>query len=272
MSLVFLSIALTMILIALSFAAKPLVSSYSETNAGFAKFPLLAVIIVIGFAIALYAAIGAPELESQTVDAGTPAQQQSTAEPDKAASVETLLAGLEERLHANPDNGKDWLLLAKSYEHVGRNADASDAYARAVALGVTDETLGARLSSSEPTASGATMEIRGRLSYSQAVAEQINPDDVVFITAKAHGNPMPLAVLRRSASEAPFDFVLSDETSMVKGGGISTASEITVTAKVSKSGDALNTAPDLQATAGPVEPGNAGFIELMIGAAATERE
>jgi len=276
MSLVFFCIALTMILMALSFAAQPLVYSYSKANAGFAKFPLLAIIVVIGFAIALYAILGAPGLVSQTVDTGmaetTSVQGQSTAARDKAASVETLLAGLEERLRSNPDDGEDWLLLAKSYEHVGRNADASEAYARAAALGVTDEDLGARLSSGEPTASGATAEIRGRLSYSQAVADQISPDDVVFITAKVHGNPMPLAVLRRSASEVPFDFVLSDETSMVKGSGISTANEITVTAKVSKSGDALNTASNLQATAGPVDPGNAGFLELVIGGAATNTE
>lgn len=276
MSLVFFCITLTMTLTALSFAATPLVSSRNKNNAGFAKFPLLVTIIVIGFAIGLYAAIGSPDIESQAVEAGaaetTSVQQQSAAARDKAASVEALLAGLEERLRANPDDGKDWLLLAKSYEHVGRNADASEAYARAAALGVTDEALGTRLASSEPTASVATAEIRGRLSYSQAVAGQIGPDDVVFITAKSHGNPMPLAVLRRSASEAPFDFVLSDETSMVKGSGISAASEIIVTAKVSKSGDALNTASNMQATAGPIDPGNAGFIELVIGAAATETE
>jgi len=276
MSVVFFCITLTMTLTALSFAATPLVSSRSKNNAGFAKFPLLIVIIVIGFAIGLYAAIGAPGLESQTIDASTAEttsmQQESTAARDKAASVEALLAGLEERLRANPDDGKDWLLLAKSYEHVGRNADASEAYARAAALGVTDEELGTRLASSEPTASVATAEIRGRLSYSQAVAGQIGPDDVVFITAKSHGNPMPLAVLRRSAAEVPFDFVLSDETSMVKGSGISAASEIIVTAKVSKSGDALNTASNLQATAGPIDPGKPDFIELVIGAEASETE
>jgi hypothetical protein len=271
MNLLFFCSSLTMILIAMSFAATPLVSSYRKNNAGFAKFPLLAIIVVLGFAVALYAAIGRPGLESQTPVAkmaGTPATLPQATEPrEKAASIETLLSGLEERLRSNPDDGKDWLLLAQSYEHVGRNADASDAYARAVALGVSDEALGARLSNDESMPAGATAEIRGRLSYSQSVADRINPDDVVFITAKVPGNPMPLAVLRRSASELPFDFVLSDEASMVKGSGISNASEIVVTAKLSKSGDALNPGANLQATAGPVEPGNAGFLELVIGAA-----
>ena len=158
MSLVFFCITLTMTLTALSFAATPLVSRRSKNNAGFAKFSLLVVIIVLGFAVALYAALGTPGLESHAVDAGTvetaSVQRQSTAAGDKAASVETLLAGLEERLRANPDDGKEWLLLAKSYEHVGRNEDASEAYARAASLGVTDEALGTRLSSDTPTGPG----------------------------------------------------------------------------------------------------------------------
>ena len=274
MSLLFSCTALTMILIAMSFAATPLVSSYSKNNAGFAKFPLLAIIVVMGFAVALYAAIGRPGLDSHTPDtdaAGTTSvQRQAATASEKAASVETLLAGLEERLRSNPDDGKGWLLLAKSYDHVGQKAEAAEAYARATALGVTDEALGARLSAGEPAGAGGAAEIRGHLSYYPTVADQIGPGDVVFITAKAEGNPMPLAVLRKSASELPFDFVLSDKTSMVQGSGISTADQIVVTAKLSKSGDALNTAEDLQATAGPLDPDDAKFVELVIGAAATE--
>jgi cytochrome c-type biogenesis protein CcmH len=275
MDFMFFGTALMMIVIALSFAATPLVIAYERNNAGFARFPLLAIIVVIGFAIGLYAAIGKPGLESQTHSAGesamAPAPARSATARDRAASVETLLTGLEERLSANPDDGKGWLLLAKSYDHLGRDADAAEAYAKAAALGVTDDTLAARLNSDNSASSGAA-EIRGRLSYAQSVADQIDPGDVVFITAKAEGNPMPLAVLRRSASELPFDFVLSDEASMVKGSGISTASEIVVTAKVSKSGDALKTDDDLQATAGPVDPDSADFLELVIGAAATTTE
>jgi hypothetical protein len=273
MNVLFFGTTLTMILIALSFAATPLVLSYRRDDAGFAKFPLLVVIVVIGFSIALYAAIGKPGLDSQLPHAekegAATLQRQDNASRDKAASVDALLAGLEEKLRSNPDDGKGWLLLAKSYDHLGRDADAAAAYAKAAALGVTDEALGARLNTD---GQAGTAEVRGRLSYSEAVADRIGPDDVVFITAKAEGNPMPLAVLRRSASELPFDFVLSDEASMIKGGGISTAGEIFVTAKVSKSGDALNTAADLQATAGPVDPDAAGFLELVIGAGAMDTE
>lgn len=261
-----------MVLIALSFAARPLVFARSKHDAGFAKFPLLVIIVVIGCAIALYAVIGRPGVESHAAaaeNAGAMSPQRpADASRDKAASVSELLTGLEERLRANPGDGKDWLLLAKSYEHLGRNEDAAEAYAKATALGVTDEALAARLDGivENPV---AAVQIRGHLSYSQSVADRIGADDVVFITAKAPGSPMPLAVLRRSASDLPFDFVLSDATSMVEGNGISSAGEIIVTAKVSRSGDALNTAADLQATSGPVDPASTGLLDLVIGVTAS---
>jgi len=276
MNLMFFAVALTMMLVALSFAATPLIMSYSRQNAGFAKMPLLAVIVVVGLAIALYVVIGRPGVSSRVSpasNAGTEIQPaQSNTQKDKAASVDSLLAGLEERLRADPDDGKGWLLLAQSYDHMGRAADAAEAYKRAAALDVTDDALQARLSSSSSTAVESAGEIRGRISLADSVADQVEPNDVIFIVAKAGGDPMPLAVLRRSAAGLPFDFVLSDENSMVKGSGIATASEVVVTAKISKSGDALNTATGLEAASQPFEPQSDRFLELVIGSAAQNSE
>lgn len=135
-----------MILIALSFAARPLVFSYGKDDAGFAKFSLLVVIVVVGLAVALYAAIGNPGVESHVADTGDAGTMSTRKQPgDKAASVSALLTGLEERLHSSPGDGKDWLLLTKSYEHLGRYEDAAEAYSKAVHLGATDEALAARL-------------------------------------------------------------------------------------------------------------------------------
>jgi cytochrome c-type biogenesis protein CcmH len=67
------------------------------------------------------------------------------AEDRKAASVTELLAGLERRLRENPDDAKGWLLLAKSYDHLGRRRDAAMAYEKAAALGLADNVLEARL-------------------------------------------------------------------------------------------------------------------------------
>jgi len=273
MNLIFFATILTMLLVALGFAATPLIMSYERQNAGFAKLPLLVVIVVIGLAIVLYAVLGRPGISGHPSSGanGVVGQQPAAAnaQKEKVASVDALLAGLEQRLQDQPDDGKGWLLLAKSYDHLGRDTDAAAAYEKAAALGVTDDTLQARLDGTsgtgEPAAASDEVEIRGRISIDPAVAADVAPGDVVFISAKSANNPMPLAVLRRSAAELPFEFVLSDANSMVKGSGLSGAGKLVVTAKISKSGDALKTPAGLQATSQPFEPQDAGFIELTIG-------
>ena len=95
--------------------------------------------------IALYASIGRPGIPSKTAVAAMQAKSAAGNGDRKAASVSTLLMGLEQRLQENPDDAKGWLLLAKSYDHLGRLQDAAGAYDKAAALGLTDDALAARL-------------------------------------------------------------------------------------------------------------------------------
>jgi len=60
-------------------------------------------------------------------------------------SVQSMVGGLEERLQQQPDDGKGWLLLAKSYRHMGRLEEARLAYGKADALGNGDATVAAQL-------------------------------------------------------------------------------------------------------------------------------
>ncbi len=60
----------------------------------------------------------------------------------RIGSVASFLPGLEAKVASDPDDGTNWLLLAKSYRHLGRTDDAQEAYAQAVALGFTDPTFG----------------------------------------------------------------------------------------------------------------------------------
>lgn len=64
---------------------------------------------------------------------------------DKAASVSTLVGGLEARLDASPDDAKGWILLARSYDHLGEHDKAWNAYTRAHDLGMTDTSLELKL-------------------------------------------------------------------------------------------------------------------------------
>ena len=138
-----------MLLVAMAFASAPFIRSAKAASHGFAQVPLLAVLAALLLAIGLYAAIGRPDIAKSP----GPVHQSSapTVRSDidtndtKAASVGTLLTGLEQRLQDNPDDAKGWLLLAKSYDHLGRSRDAAAAYDKAVELGISDSTLEARL-------------------------------------------------------------------------------------------------------------------------------
>ena len=58
--------------------------------------------------------------------AQTVAQPQVTPE-----QIEGMVAKLAERLKANPDDPKGWLMLARSYKSMGRYAEAAEAYGKA---------------------------------------------------------------------------------------------------------------------------------------------
>ena len=64
---------------------------------------------------------------------------------EKTASVGDLIGGLGRRLEEDPNDGKGWLLLAKSHDHLGNTAAAWSSYARAKELGTSDDALEAKL-------------------------------------------------------------------------------------------------------------------------------
>ena len=83
-------------------------------------------------------------LDSETTETQTIRSAETLVSPDggeKLASVSSLIGGLEARLAESPEDGKGWLLLAKSYHHLGETRQASTAYRRAAELGLSDPTF-----------------------------------------------------------------------------------------------------------------------------------
>jgi cytochrome c-type biogenesis protein CcmH/NrfG len=106
------------------------------------------VLAALLLAIGLNAAIGRPDVAgSGSINRPSVAEpRRSNADAaKKAASVNELLAGLEIRLQEDPGDANGWLLLAKSYDHLGRGHDAVAAYEKATQLGLKDSELEARL-------------------------------------------------------------------------------------------------------------------------------
>jgi len=106
--------------------------------------------------------------------------------------------------------------------------------------------------------------LRGTVRISPQLKGRFDPEDTVFIYARAaEGPPMPLAVLRRRARELPAEFALDDSMAMAPGMTISAHPRVVVTARVSKSGGATPQPGDLQGASAAVASDARG-IEVVI--------
>ena len=125
-------------------------------------------------------------------------------------------------------------------------AAKQEAAASAADTGRADATANAAANSSR---------ITGVVSLSPALAAKAAPDDTVFIFARAAEGPrMPLAILRRKASELPISFTLDDSTAMSPEMKLSKFAQVVVGARISKSGNAMPQPGDLIGQAGPIKP------------------
>lgn len=104
-------------------------------------------------AIALYLGIGSPDQTS----APKARTASTTAEEAGARPVSDLVAGLEKRLEANPDDIEGWVTLGESYGSFGRYADAAKAFEKAAALDPQSAFLEAALAEALILANGGAI-------------------------------------------------------------------------------------------------------------------
>ncbi len=96
-------------------------------------------------------------------------------------------------------------------------------------------------SSAASTASG----VSGRVSVDPALKASIAPSDVVFVYATpTDGQKMPLAIVRKSAADVPFDFVLDDSSAMSPERKLSSQSKVVLKVRISKTGEAMTRSGD----------------------------
>lgn len=269
MNSIFLAIAVAMTLGAIQFVLWPAVARRTKHVNSRHWGVMAAIMLIPVLAFSVYATTGNP----QAIDAGpgnnTPAARQPvTTSADKSAngagSISSLVDGLAARLAKEPDDAQGWLLLAKSYKHLDRPDDFILAYKRARDLGQSEPTLDDYLAG---LSAGTTENsiIRGRVTIEDSLRHDLDGAATVFIIARAaSGSPAPLAVLKTTIQELPYDFEMSDSDAMIKSMPLSAAESIVLSAKISTTGEALNTLPELGAASAPVNMGHTGVIELGI--------
>ena len=110
------------------------------------------------------------------------------------------------------------------------------------------------------TPAAAAASVGGTVSLSPDLRAQVSPQDTVFIFARpASGGRMPLAAQRVQVKDLPYRFTLDDSKSMAPSMPLSSAAQVVLGARISKSGDAIPQPGDLSGQVGPVALGSQGI-------------
>jgi len=115
----------------------------------------------------------------------------------------------------------------------------------------------------EATSQGGT--IRVHISLDESLEGAVSGDETLFILARAlSGPPMPLAVVRKRADDLPLDVILDDSMAMMPNLKLSDHDQVTVVAKLSRSGNAITQSGDLVGEVSPVAPGSSNTVNVVI--------
>lgn len=109
----------------------------------------------------------------------------------------------------------------------------------------------------------AAASIRGTLSLAPALKAKVSDQDTIFLFAKGGDGAAPVAALRATASQFPLEFELNDAMAMNPANRLSNFKEVTLTARVSKSGDVKGASGDLEGSVTAVKVGAKG-VKLVI--------
>ncbi len=103
------------------------------------------------------------------------------------------------------------------------------------------------------------------VSLATDLLEKTSPTDTLFIFAKApNGPPMPLAAVKQQVSDLPITVTLDDSTAIMPTQKISNFSQVLVSARISKSGNAIPQPGDLITESRSVTVGQLEAVDLLI--------
>ena len=142
----------------------------------------------------------------------------------------------------------------------GKSPAQAEALAQAASNGGTqtaNDPAQAATAAAQPVALTVTVTLDPKL------AARIGPGDMLFVFARAlDGPPMPLAVARMQASALPMRVTLTDAMAMAPQLKLSMFPRVQVSARISKSGNALPQTGDLEAA--PVQTATAAHTPIAL--------
>jgi cytochrome c-type biogenesis protein CcmH len=176
---------------------------------------------------------------------------------------------LERALQLDPNSLKALALAGTAAAERGDFARAAALWQRMLPLVPADseEARMIRANVEEAKAkAGPAVKLAGTVSLAPRLKGKASPDDTVFIFARAAEGPrVPLAVLRKKVRELPASFTLDDSMAMAPGTTLSAFPRVVVSARISKSGNAIPQAGDLEGASGVIAHDAAGVKVLIDG-------
>ena len=110
--------------------------------------------------------------------------------------------------------------------------------------------------------------VTGTVTLSPSLQDKVKPDDAVFIYARpVTGSKMPLAFVRVTVKDLPYNFELNENMTMAMGAEtMENHKEVVVGARISKTGNFMPQAGDLEGEMKqPVQVGDRGVVLMITG-------
>ena len=114
---------------------------------------------------------------------------------------------------------------------------------------VQTQAPGLKVPAAKVSKVAALVSINVQVSLADTIKAKVNQGDTVFIYAKAlTGPPMPLAIVRKTVADLPLTVTLDDSMAMMPSMKLSNFKQVTVMARISKSGTAMQQKGDFIGT------------------------
>lgn len=159
-------------------------------------------------------------------------------------------------------NAQNYQAAVQSWEKLAKQLPPDTDEARAIASSIAEaRSKGGIAPVSAPIINN--QGVSGQVGISSELQSKVKAGDTLMVIARKPGERMPVAVLKTAVTTFPISFVLNDALAMSSNALISQLTEVSVEARISKTGMAMPESGDLISSAQTIKVGTKS-VRLMI--------